>query len=40
LEFIDIASRGDIPEFSVLTLGLGLMIILIGLFVIRRKRGD
>ncbi|MEA3515128.1 MAG: hypothetical protein U9R34_06620 [Nanoarchaeota archaeon] len=28
----------DIPEFSVLTLGLGLMAILVGLFIIRRKK--
>ena len=28
----------DIPEFSILTLGLGLMVILIGLAIIRRKR--
>jgi len=28
----------DIPEFSVLTLGLGLIAVLVGLFVIRRKK--
>jgi len=33
-----LVSSVDIPEFSVLTLGLGLMVILIGLFIIRKKR--
>jgi len=33
-----LVSSVDIPEFSVITLGLGLMVILIGLFVIRRRK--
>jgi len=32
-----LVSSVDIPEFSVLTLGLGLIAVLIGLFVIRKK---
>jgi len=31
-------TSAEIPEFSMITLGLGLMIVLIGLFVIRRKK--
>ncbi len=33
-----LVSSVDIPEFSVLTLGLGLIAVLVGLFVIRRKK--
>jgi len=33
-----LVSSVDIPEFSVLTLGLGLIAVLIGLTIIRRKR--
>jgi len=32
-----LVSSVDIPEFSILTLGLGLIAVLIGLFVIRKK---
>jgi len=31
-------TSAEIPEFSMITLGLGLLIVLIGLFVIRKKR--
>jgi len=31
-------SGGAVPEFSIFTLGLGLIIILVGLFIIRKKR--
>ncbi len=33
-----LVSSVDIPEFSIMTLGIGLMIILIGLFIIRKKK--
>ncbi|MCK5630475.1 MAG: hypothetical protein KAI26_07690, partial [Nanoarchaeota archaeon] len=33
-----LVSSVDIPEFSVLTLGFGLIAVLIGLVVIRRKK--
>ena len=33
-----LVSSIDIPEFSVLTLGLGLMAVLIGLIIVRRKK--
>ncbi len=33
-----LVSSVDIPEFSLLTLGLGLIAVLIGLFVIRKKK--
>ncbi len=33
-----LVSSVDIPEFSMITLGLGLIAVLIGLFVIRRKK--
>ncbi len=33
-----LVSSVDIPEFSVLTLGLGLIAVLVGLFIIRRKK--
>ena len=32
-----IINAADIPEFSTITLGLGLIAVLIGLFLIRRK---
>ncbi len=33
-----LVSSVDIPEFSIMTLGLGLVAVLIGLFIIRRKK--